>query len=410
MIEFKLQNNKKNLILFVHGFCGGDDTWKNGDSPSFAELLAQDEIISNNYDIANYSYYTKLTNLYSKVSGIGTLLKRLFGTSHGKLAKNVSIEEISSLLTTEIRFQLQSYDNIVLIAHSMGGLVAKSAIVKAMEDQQPSKIKFFVSLAVPHLGAEAATFGKLISSNLQIENLAPLNNFIHQINDKWQKSNTRPETKYFYGLYDDTVSKNSAVPIDKEKSDGISLDEDHTSITKPESSNSTIYLAVKQVILDFDKNDSGMSTLSLQTLPNDDIYNDELFVLKLLSADVHNSSIKSSKEYFLNAEYIRKKFTSASDQKRLADLYQRIRNIYETSYTKYVHGGITNSGMLLADVHEKIITEDKKFLEIFIPFINAIHKQGMLHQLANSEVENIWWDKDGAIEKLTKLIDKEPHE
>ena len=56
MIEFKLQNNKKNLILFVHGFCGGDDTWKNGDSPSFAELLAQDEIISNNYDIANYSY------------------------------------------------------------------------------------------------------------------------------------------------------------------------------------------------------------------------------------------------------------------------------------------------------------------------------------------------------------------
>ena len=406
MIEFVEQGNKKNLILFIHGFGGGETTWEN-EGNSFPKLLAADEEIRKNYDIAVYTYFTKLLNLYQKAQGFGTLLKRLFTTSHGKLVKNISIEEIGDLLRTEVRFHLQNYDNIIVIAHSMGGLVTKSAIIKDIEEQQNSKIKLFVSLAVPHLGAEGATFGKLISSNLQIENLAPLNTFIHQINDAWQKTNLRPVTKYFYGLYDDIVTKTSAVPIDKEKSDAIPVDEDHTSITKPVNTKNTTFIAVKKVILDFENSDSGMSDYSLQTLQNEDEYNDEIFVLKLLSANIHKTSINSSKESFLNAEYIRKKFSSTSDQKRLAELYQKIRHIYQDSYSKYVHDGITNSGLLLTDVHEKIVAEDKKFLEIFIPFINAIHKKGMLHQLANRENENVWWVKDGSMENLLSLIDRE---
>lgn len=398
----------KNIILFVHGFCGGDDTWKNINSlSSFQEFLGEDAEIAKKYDIASFSYYTNLLNLFSKVGGFSTLLKRLFSTSHGKLSKNISIQEIGELLRTEIRFRLQAYENIVIVAHSMGGLVTKSAIVKDIEDQQPSKIKLFISLAVPHLGAEGATFGKLVSSNLQIENLAPLNLFIHQINDTWQKTSFRPVTKYFYGVHDSIVLKTSAVPIDKEKSDVISVDEDHTSITKPLDINNTTYMAVKQVILDFEKNDSSMGDLSLQKLKNDDDYNDELFVLKLLSADVHKSSIKSSKESFLNAEYIRKKFSSSSDQKKLEELYHKIRTIYNGSYTKYIHDGITNSGLLLADVHDNIVKQDKSFLNVFIPFVNAIHKQGMLHQLANSEEEDIWWSKDASLENLYKLINKD---
>ncbi|MBF4385881.1 hypothetical protein EAY10_19160, partial [Vibrio anguillarum] len=81
---------------------------------------------------------------------------------------------------------------------------------------------------------------------IQIENLAPLNDFIHKINDFWLKTSLRPTTKYFYGVSDKVVSKTSAVPIDKEKSDVISVEENHTSITKPENVNNTTYCAVKQ--------------------------------------------------------------------------------------------------------------------------------------------------------------------
>ena len=93
MIEFVEQGNKKNLILFIHGFGGGESTWEN-EGNSFPKLLAADEEIKKNYDIAVYTYFTKLLNLYQKAQGFGTLLKRLFTTSHGKLVKNISIEEI----------------------------------------------------------------------------------------------------------------------------------------------------------------------------------------------------------------------------------------------------------------------------------------------------------------------------
>ncbi len=404
MIEFISQNNKNNLIIFVHGFCGGESTWRNGGASSFPELFSEDPEISENYDVAQFSYFTKLINLFAKAGKVSTLVKRLFGTSHGKLAKNISIEEIGSLLRTEIRFRLQAYDNIIIIAHSMGGLVTKSAITKDIEEKVPPKIKLFISLAVPHQGAEAATFGKLISDNLQIEGLTPLNQFIHKINDEWLKTSLRPTTKYFYGVNDSIVLKTSAAPVDKEKLDIIPVDEDHTSITRPISAASTIYIAVKKIILDFEKNDPGISNLEIQELEDDTDYDDELFVLKLISADIHRSSIRDAKEVFLNAEYIRKIFSSSSDQKRLSELYSKIRKVYQNSYSRYVHDGIPNSGLLLADVHETILKEDKQFLNTFIPFLNAIHKQGMLHQLANSVDEKIWWTKDGSIDSLRNLL------
>ncbi|WP_417543781.1 ABC-three component system protein [Marinobacter sp.] len=404
MIEFVSQSKKSNLILFVHGFCGGEATWRNGGGRSFPELFSDDPEISEKYDIAHFLYFTKLLNLFAKAGKVSTFVKRMFRTSHGKLASNISIEEIGSLLRTEIRFRLQTYDNVIVVAHSMGGLVTKSAITKDIEEKIPPKIKLFISLAVPHQGAESATFGKLISDNLQIEGLSPLNDFIHRINDEWLKTSLRPTTKYFYGVHDSVVKKTSSVPIDKEKSDAISVDEDHTSITKPESQSSTTFIAIKQIILDFENNDPGISALEIKQLEDETEFDDELFVLKLISADIHNTTVREAKEAFLNAEYIRKFFSNTSDQKRLAELYKKIRKVYQNSYTKYIHDGIPNSGLLLADVHETIIKEDKVFLNTFILFINAIHKQGMLHQLANSEDENIWWVKDGSADSLRSLI------
>lgn len=407
MIEFVSRKDKKSLILFVHGFCGGMATWQNGNARSFPDLLFDDVEISQSYDIAHFSYFTKLLNLFAKVGKFSMFMKSIFSTSHGKLSNNISIEEIGNLLRTEIRFKLQEYENIIAVAHSMGGLVVKSAITKDIEENTPSKIKLFISLAVPHQGAELATFGKLISENLQIEGLSPLNDFIHRINDEWLKTSLRPPTKYFYGVHDDIVKKTSAVPIDKEKSDVIPVDESHTSITKPDSSNTTVVVAVKRIILDFEREDPGMSSFEFKRLEDDAEFDDEVFVLKLISADIHNTTIRDAKEAFLNAEYVRKFFSSASDQKRLADLYTKIRKIYQGSYTKYIHNGIPNSGLLLADVHEAIVREDKGFLNTLIHFINAIHKQGMLHQLANSEDENIWWVKNGSIDSLRSLLQED---
>jgi len=404
MIEYVVKNNNKDLILFIHGFTGDDSTWKSENFNSFSELLSDETDINNTFDIAHFSYYTKLLNLFSKASNISNFIKKHLSLSHGKLKKNISVDEISNLLRTEISVKLQNYDNIIIIAHSMGGLVAKSCIVKDFQDRVPSKIKLFISLAVPHMGAELATFGKLFSKNLQIGDLAPLNEFVHKTNDAWLKSSLRPEIKYFYGVHDDVVAKTSAAPTDKETVTPIALDENHNSISKPEGKESTTFIAVKDAIVKYQLNDPGMTDLELQTLDNDNEYDDELFVLKLLMADIQNVTIRDAKEVFLNAEYMRKIFSSESDQKRLSDLYEKIRKIYKDGYTKYIHDGIANSGQLLAEVHDRILGEDRKFLHTLIPFINAIHKQGMLHQLANDSEGNIWWSKDTGLDEVEKYF------
>lgn len=410
MIEYIANKKNKNIILFVHGFTGDKDTWGNPGMDSFPLLLMKNEKIAESFDIALFSYYTKLLNLFSKGNKVSQIVKKLFKKSHQKLRNNNSIEEIANLLRVEIRFKLQEYDNIIIVAHSMGGLVAKSCIIKDIQENIPTKIRLFISLAVPHMGVELASYGKLISNNIQIDNLAPLNSFIHDINDVWLKTSIRPKTKYFYGVHDGVVVKTSAAPIDKEKSDIISVDENHVSICKPDSQENTTLVAVKTLIIEYLNNDPGVYQFEIQTLPDHHSYDDELFVLKLIVADIHNSSVRNAKEVFLNAEYARKIFNSESDQKRLSELYGKIRTIYNNNYSKYVHDGIKNSGMLLAEINSQILNEDKNFLDTLIPFINAIHKQGMLQQLANSEDGEIWWTKDTGLDYLNRKMKEKNNE
>lgn len=400
LIEFVKQNDCKNLILFIHGFTGDNETWKHQNASPFPELLLENMQISENFDIAYFSYFTKLCDLCTTGKNALDIIKGLVGLRASKYLTNNSVDEIANLLRTEIRFTLADYENIIVVAHSMGGLITKSCIVKDFNDSAQSKIKLFISLAVPHSGADAATLGRMISSNLQIRDLAPLSASIYDLNDSWLKMSQRPETKYFYGTHDPIVPKTSSVPVDKEIIDAISVNESHISISKPESANSTLVKAINSFMVDLHKIDN------LQYFPLDDesSYNDELFVLKLMVADIHNSVINDAKEVFLNAEYIRKQFSSSADQKRLAELYENIRGIYKNNYVEFLHDGFDNSGLFLAQVHKEITEQNTTNLKTEIPFIDSMHKKGMLHQLANAKDRDVWWTSDTDLESLYKII------
>jgi len=76
MIEFVTRNNNKNLILFIHGFIGGIDTWNYSEHDFFPSLLLKDQKINEQYDIAHFLYFTKLLNLIAK--GNNHLLTHIF--------------------------------------------------------------------------------------------------------------------------------------------------------------------------------------------------------------------------------------------------------------------------------------------------------------------------------------------
>lgn len=393
-IESSNSTNKK-IIVFVHGFTGGKETWSHPEGGYFWDMLASETNISDSFDIGYYEYYTKFSELFTKAKIAYLSIKSLFKKSANPIKKNLDINDISSLLQSEIKYRLSGYDEIIIIAHSMGGLITKGCILKDVEAGEMSKIKLFISLAVPHRGANLAAYGKLLSKNKQISGLDALSSVITSQNDQWIKTSLKPTVKYFYGANDTVVSKSSAVAVEVEENEITPFDEDHSSICKPRDKNALIYIAVKKNFEDYAKGILDESnSFAIQRLTSTDQFDDETFVLKLLIADVCDANINNSKEFFLNAEYIRKIFSSDYDQKKLADLYGKIRGLYQDSYARLDSNELKSPDQLVNDIHEKIVREDSIYLKTLLPKIHATHKKGMLHQLANEESGDILWSSE----------------
>lgn len=393
-IFYESKKSCRNLILFIHGFTGDiENTWTNKNGNSFPTLLLEDNYIKENFDIASYSYFTTLLNLFADAKEKFRFIKSLIRKETHKKEKNLDINELSNNLSTHIRFTLKQYDNIYIIAHSMGGLIIKNLINNEISKNGSTKIKLFVSLAVPHHGAELAVFGKLISNNLQILNLNPVQEFIASMNQNWISLDEKPTTKYLYGTYDDFVTKHSAVAVDKIEKDIISVPDDHTSISKPKDSSSIVYNIVKSFINDEYKH-TQLYEAGRQQLVDEEQYEEEIFVLKMIVADIAKPSRDNAKELFFNAEYMRKLLSSKYDQKHLDDLVENIRQLYKDCYDNYLADENINSGKLLSEVHSRISNQDSALLKSFIPALKLYHKKGMLHQMANNEELDIWWCRD----------------
>lgn len=245
MIEFIKQDSKSNIILFVHGFIGGRETWISEDKTlRLPDYLMSDEQISENYDFALFNYVSELTDKFEKV-------KWVWGLFNGgnKLKKNLSIEDLADLLYSQIQIMLKSYEKIIIIAHSMGGLVSKACIIKSIERKSNKKITSYFSLAVPHNGSNLANLGKAILHNPHVKDLAPLENFINSINVKWLSLDNLPQTTYYQGKADEIVPKTSSIGYDRRQIEPVFSDDDHFSILRPESKNSVVVKSIIDTIL-----------------------------------------------------------------------------------------------------------------------------------------------------------------
>ena len=393
-VFYQKRENCNNLILFVHGFTGDvEKTWTNKSGQSFQTLLISNDYINKQFDVASYSYFTTLLDLFADGKEKYRRIRDLIRKVTHKKERNLDISELASNLSNHLRITLNQYDNIYIVAHSMGGLITKKLIVDELKESGWTKVKIFISLAVPHLGSEKAVFGGLISNNLQIDNLNPVNKFIASLNQSWVNLDSKPTTKYFYGNLDDVVTKSSAVAIDNIEKDIISVAEDHNSISKPENEDSIVFNGICQFIEEAHKY-TQLGDVGYQKLKTDDQYDDQLFVIKLIVADIASETQNNAKELYFNAEYVRKLFKSRHDKKQLKELFENIRQLYKDSFDGFLAGSGMNSGELLAEVHTKITREDSRLLKSIIPTLQSYHKKGMLHQLANDDESDIWWSKD----------------
>ena len=392
MFRFVSKNNRNNLVVFIHGFTGAEETWVNEEGKSFAEMLLKYEEIQLNYDFAEVIYYSKIMD-FQKTKSASKFIKNLFKRSTKAVKKNVEINELAKFVRSLIHYNCESYENIIVIAHSMGGLVAKALVIDEIKNASTKKVKKYISLAVPHSGSNFAVIAGSIFTNPQVIDLEPLSEAVKSLNEDWLRlQDALPSSLYIYGQYDTIVPKTSAVPIGIGDDCIVPCDEDHNSITKPLAADRLCFLAVKKELESFYKQEKIETALEIREFQDTGQLDNEIFVLKLLLAKVHNVLVYDAKQTFFNAEFMQKVLVARGiGISELESLYARIRSIYALAFGKLLSGEIKSSDELVTEVHKNIKKEDREALSCSISAITYYQKTGMLHQLANRYDKEIQW-------------------
>ncbi|HFO2533483.1 TPA: ABC-three component system protein [Yersinia enterocolitica] len=389
MLTWTKQGTSDILLLFVHGLMGGQNTWKSPSGTSLPQLIAEDPTLIDEFDIVCFDYYSTWNR---KLSGASSLFQRIFKLKN-KTERNLPIDEISELLQTNFIVEFGSYKKVIILGHSMGGLISKSCIIKQITKNLSTNIVGFISIAVPHSGSAIANYASFISGHEQVNDLTVLSGEIDKLNREWMGLPFRPMDRYLYGSYDDVVKKQSAIAIHSNDSNNyLALDEGHLSICKPVDRNELSYKSILNYVNEINRRSKEKEVLDIQNLDDKELYNDEYFVLKLVIADVHERITGQAKEYFYNAERARKLFTSDEDKKDLKYLYDRVNEIYQIEYQNFLcQKGSMSSEQLLYRVHSKIMENNDLHLKSRLYNLSITHKSGMLHQLANSLNDKVIW-------------------
>lgn len=409
-IEFIKKENKKNVIIFIHGFTGGIETWKNSNGRSLPEMLLEEALIIENCDIGYFNYFTEIIDFKKTRMSMG-IIRTIFG-KNSNYQKNMSIKDLSDLLRSSIEIYCEEYENIVLIAHSMGGLISKSFILKDLTENNSTKVKLFLSLAVPHKGSDWANIGeKLAKNNPQIIDLKPESLFLDDVTQRWiEQKECVPKTIYFLGQFDEIVEQKNAISYQVEKQYKVVCTNDHFNISKPETKEEIVYQGIKKYLEKLIKTITFEEAMGTKHYADSGVLDDEIFVLKLLIADIHNSLVEDAKQTFFDAEYmVREIISKGFSIDDLDNLYKNIERLYLINFAKFMDGQIQTSTQLITSIFESIIDRDRTFLKTAIPFIEANKKTGMLHQLANNLEKDIWWAKNQSIkdiEQFRKVRDK----
>lgn len=397
----------KTAVVFIHGFTGGEGTWRNSAGESFMEMLKAEPQLAKQFDFFEYEYFTKITALQHSavVQKLLALASHIPGIPKmgGKIKKNQTIANLSQGLSTYLSLRLGEYLNVVLIAHSMGGLIAKEHILSYESGNGPKTIGY-VSMAVPHKGALSALL-LAPTNNINAQELVPLSEYSDGLNNRWtQHKNQLPASLYVIAQHDECVEKTSSIPFTVTAQQKKIVDHDHSSICKPESPTDLSYLAVCKFLKDIAYTQSMANAANAAAITTTPDYDKEIFVLKMIVCDIGPKGIDDAKDCFFNAEII-SKAANRNDAEEMRQLQQKVLSIYKQKYNEFFGTG-SPPNHVFSQIHSEIVAQDSFALKSSVASLNFLHKKGLLHQLANDMNETVIWSDDGDyFEKIQKAME-----
>lgn len=219
----------RGVIIFVHGL-GGDpvQTWGR-----FPALLHADEALRD-FQVSFFGFPSSLFPV------------PLFGKKYPK------IQTLADALRTLIDNKYPDHDNVILICHSLGGLIARRFLVDEVKRQASIRVKGILLYAVPHDGNALAEIATYISWwHSQLRQLCRDSDLIRDLDADWTRNGlARMVTvRYVVGGQDRVVSEHSARSAWGEPSVDVVPDRGHRDLVKPRDAEDLSYLILKRFVL-----------------------------------------------------------------------------------------------------------------------------------------------------------------
>jgi pimeloyl-ACP methyl ester carboxylesterase len=218
--------NADTVIVFVHGIFGGAvGTWTNPQTGAYwPQLLVADPTFKDT-DVYVYSYQ-------SPYAGSSNSIDEL-------------IENMRLVLSNDEVFT--KHKNVVLLCHSMGGLIVRGFLKRYQEKAPQVPLIYFFS--TPTSGAHIANLAKLLSDNPQLRGMLPANSddYVASLQRDWRalpfhvNSHCAYETLDTYGIR--IVDEQSASALCDGPVDPLAAN--HIDIVKPKDESSLSYIAFK---------------------------------------------------------------------------------------------------------------------------------------------------------------------
>ncbi len=220
-------SSKRKLILFIHGLLGDEESWG-----AFKYLLTKHEReVFEHYDVDFFNYPSEVL-------------------------QNPKIQTIAKSLRTHIENKYGDFDDIVLVCHSMGGLVAKKYLIDEVKIHRPSilKVKKVIFYDTPHNGADIANWAK-VTTHKQVAQMATDSDFIEFVNTDFYALDIGKYLCMKYVIAEQkyrsikVVSTQSAQAVWANRDTEVLIDKHHINCCKPEDIDEMSYRILKNFVL-----------------------------------------------------------------------------------------------------------------------------------------------------------------